>query len=150
MIIIILQLSTGDKFEVQKSDHSCYLQLRVMCESGTRLSVRIGNHFSRPIYVKSSSTMTHSIQCIAVPCSEDGKLPDDTMIIGNEVTIEPADFHMSEISIFPTEVECEAEDSEENAVTVNCGRKEKQDRRNSSVIVDTKTCMYCKYIYTYI
>ena len=99
----------------------CYLHLNVKCSKGIRLSLRFGDRFSTVVYVRDGESM----QCIEVPCTANGKLPEDTLIFGNQITLSPPalDFHI--ISTFTDKDECQTAGSndEDSSVTVSCNEQ---------------------------
>ena len=97
----------------------CYLQLNVIrCSNSIRLSLRFGVRFSTVVYVMDGESM----QCVEVPCTANGKLPEDTMIFGNKITTSPPDLDFSIISTFTDKNECQTTGSndEDSSVTVSC------------------------------
>ena len=101
----------------------CYLQLNVKCSNNIRLSLRFGDRFSTVVYVHVRDG--ESMQCIEVPCTSNGKLPEDTLIIGNQIAISPPDLDFSIISTFTDKDECQTAGSndEDSSVTVSCNEQ---------------------------
>ena len=99
----------------------CYLHLNVKCSNSIRLSLRFGDWFSTVVYVKDGE----SIQCVEVPCTANGRLPEDTLIFGNQITLSPPDLDFSIISTFTDKDECQTAGSndEDSSVTVSCNEQ---------------------------
>ena len=99
----------------------CYLRLNVRCSNSVRLSLRFRNTFSTVVYVREGE----SLQCVEVPCTGDGRLPEDTLIIGNQITTSPPDLDFSIISTFTDKDQCQTAGSndEDRSVTVSCNEQ---------------------------
>ena len=97
----------------------CYLRLNVRCSSGIRLSLRFRDRFSTVVYVRDWESM----QCVEVPCTANGRLPEDTLIFGNQITLSPPDLDL--ISTFTVKDECQTARSndEDSSVTVSCNEQ---------------------------
>ena len=125
MVTKIEEILLNDFQSVSKQETDptmCYLQLNVRCSSGIRLSLRFGNRFSTVVYVRDGESM----QCIEVPCTANGRLPEDTLIFGNQkITISPPDLDFSIISTFTDKDECQTAGSndEDSSVTVSCNEQ---------------------------
>ena len=95
----------------------CYLHLNVKCSKGIHLSWRFGDRLSTVAYVRDGESM----QCIEVPCTANGKLPEDTLIFGNQITLSPPNFDFPMMSTFTDKDECQSAGSnEDSSVTVSC------------------------------
>ena len=105
----------------EKDPIVCYLQLNVRCSNNIRLSLRFGDRFSTVVYVRDGESM----QCIEVPCTSNGKLPEDTLIFGNQIAISPPDLDFSIISTFTDKDECQTAGSndEDSSVIVSCNEQ---------------------------
>ena len=102
-----------------QGDTKCYLRAKVQCAKDVELQLMIGDVFTDPEFVEASNNESApSYKCLPAPCTRDGKVVGNIVVIGNEITVEPE--LLKDLKAYTSEDECDmAKGDEHFEVTCN-------------------------------